>query len=92
MPIRADAMRELLDGGPAVTPLAPAAAYQGACTADETRAPKLDHEEDGVRVYRTPRGLPIVVKRKPGAPLVHAGMYVLGGACEERDELRGSQR
>ncbi|MDQ6635204.1 MAG: insulinase family protein [Gemmatimonadota bacterium] len=43
---------------------------------------RVEREEAGVRVYRTPAGVPILVRRKPGA-LLHAGAYILGGARDE---------
>jgi zinc protease len=75
-----DAMRQLLDDAPradiqvaaVATPEAPAV-HGG---------PRTEREESGVRVYRTPSGVPILVRRKPGA-LVHAGVYVQGGARDE---------
>jgi zinc protease len=51
--------------------------------------PLFDREEAGVRVYRTSEGVPILVKRKPGAGLVHLGVYALGGAAEEGEERAG---
>ena len=35
-----------------------------------------------MHVFRTPAGIPLLVRRKPGA-MVHAGVYVLGGARDE---------
>jgi zinc protease len=40
-------------------------------------------------VYRTAAGVPIVVRRKPGAPLLHAGVYMLGGSSDEPPNLAG---
>ena len=42
----------------------------------------LDREEGGVQIFRTAHGVPVLVRRKPGA-LVHAGAYLLGGARDE---------
>ena len=36
-----------------------------------------------VSVFRAPSGLPILVRRKPGAPIVHLGLYSSGGAAAE---------
>ena len=36
-----------------------------------------------VSVFRTSRGVPILVRHKPGSPVVHLGLYVLGGALDE---------
>lgn len=54
-------------------------------------APRVarEREEAGVHVFRAPDGLPILVRRKAGTPLVHMGLYALGGACDEPPELAG---
>jgi zinc protease len=51
--------------------------------------PEFVREEAGVRVYRSPFGVPILVRRKPGAPLVHFGVYGAGGSCDEAPSLGG---
>ena len=84
----AETMRELLDAKPRVAPLASAAAYRAKAGSGE-RAPSFEREEAGVRVYRTARGVPILVRRKAGAPLVHAGVYAIGGGSEETNEIAG---
>ncbi len=77
----ADAMRALLDAAeeamvePPSLPSVPAPAVH-------TRL-RIERDEAGVRVYRTDAGIPLLVRRKPGA-LVHAGVFAIGGA---RDEL-----
>src|SRR6185312_7738350 len=38
---------------------------------------------------RTEHGVPVLVRLKPGAPLVHAGVYLLGGASDETPEHAG---
>jgi zinc protease len=48
----------------------------------------VTREEAGVRVYHTASGVPILVKRKPGA-LVHAGVLALGGARDEPADRAG---
>lgn len=75
-----DEMRRRLDGAPAaeVEPLAAALPQAPAIHG----GPRAEREESGVRVYRTPSGVPILVRRKPGA-LVNAGVYVQGGARDE---------
>ncbi len=82
----ADAMRALLDATPAAepvevtpTPTAPPAVHSRL---------RIEHEEGGVRVYRTEKGIPILVRRKPGA-LMHAAVYAVGGARDESSELAG---
>jgi zinc protease len=52
-------------------------------------AATFEREEAGVRVYRSGSGLPILVRLKPGAPLVHVGVFALGGASEETEEIGG---
>ena len=52
-------------------------------------SPLRDQEEGGVVVYRTPSGVPILVRRKPGAPLVSIGISAIGGACDEPPEEAG---
>ena len=49
----------------------------------------LEREEATVRVYRTTGGVPILVKARPGAPLVHLGVFAAGGASDETDSVAG---
>jgi zinc protease len=49
----------------------------------------LEREEHGVRVYRTAGGVPVLVRRKRGSPMVHAGVFALGGASEESERDAG---
>ena len=42
-----------------------------------------------ITVFRTPRGVPILVRRKPGAPIVHLGLYARGGTTNETAERAG---
>jgi len=76
----AASMRALLDDAPPavaepaeVAPLAAPAIVTGL---------RPEREEGGVHVFRTETGIPVLVRRKPGA-LVHAGVYVLGGGRDE---------
>ncbi|MGE5731190.1 MAG: M16 family metallopeptidase, partial [Gemmatimonas sp.] len=84
----ADAMRQLLESKPRPAPLAPPAPYQAHAFAAAPE-PTFDHEESGVRVYRTANGMPILVRRKAGSLLVHAGVYALGGVTEEEPSVAG---
>ena len=43
---------------------------------------RIEREVAGVRVYRTDSGVPLLVRRKPGA-LVHAGVFAVGGSRDE---------
>ncbi|MGE5101822.1 MAG: M16 family metallopeptidase, partial [Deltaproteobacteria bacterium] len=84
----AGAMRELLEAKPVPAPLPPAMPYH-AHVLEAAREPTFEREDSGVRVYRTANGTPILVRRKPGSPLVHAGVYVIGGVTEEDPSLAG---
>jgi zinc protease len=84
----ASAMRSLLDNDPRPEPLAPPAPYKAHALPAAPKA-SFEREESGVRVYRTANGVPIVVRRKPGAPLVHVGAYIVGGSSLEDPKLAG---
>ncbi|HEV8496324.1 MAG TPA: pitrilysin family protein [Gemmatimonadaceae bacterium] len=84
----ADVLRDLLEAKPAPAPLPPPIPYQ-AHVIGVASEPTFEREEAGVRVYRTSTGMPILVRRKLGAPLVHAGVYVLGGVIDEEPSAAG---
>jgi zinc protease len=50
---------------------------------------EFERESAGVQVYRTRHGVPILIRHKPGAPIVHIGAWLAGGACEEPDRQAG---
>ncbi len=77
----AAAMRALL-AAPGAAPLAPVPAPKPVAPAPPSRA-SFEREEAGVRVYRTPSNVPILVLRRPGAPLVQLGVHIAGGATDE---------
>ncbi len=81
-------MRALLDRDPRPQPLAPQPAYTARILPSAT-SPQFVREEAGVFEYRTHEGIPIVVRTKPGSPLVHAGAYVVGGTRDEESALAG---
>jgi len=81
-------MRELLDREPRPPELTPPKPYQPHILPAAQR-PAFEREEAGVRVYRTVNGMPILVRRKPGAPLLHVGIYAIGGASDEPAKLAG---
>lgn len=84
----AGAMRTILDGGrPAPLPATPPRVMRP--TPVPTPRPTLEREEGGVRVYRTASGVPILVRRKPGAQVVHTGVVFPGGAVHEGAEHAG---
>jgi zinc protease len=47
------------------------------------RAPTLERSEHGVHVYRMASGVPVLVRIRPNAALVHAGIFAVGGANAE---------
>jgi zinc protease len=49
----------------------------------------FEREEGAVRVYRTTAGVPVLVRRRAGAPITHLGLYTLGGAATEPAHLSG---
>jgi zinc protease len=83
-----DGMRALLDREPRPQPLAAPEPYKARPLPSAAR-PEFEREEAGVRVYRSALGMPILVRRKPGAPLVHIGVYGAGGSCDEKPSSGG---
>ena len=84
----ADAMRKLLRGAPAEPlPVSPPRAATPAVAAPRARPP--EREEAGVRVYRTNTGIPILVRRKPGAQILHLGVFATGGVVHEGADRGG---
>ncbi len=63
-----------------------------------------ERSHGSIDVFRTARGVPILVQQKPGAPIVHLGVYSSGGASLEapheagiatlmaRTSLKGTER
>jgi zinc protease len=45
-----------------------------------------------VHVHHTPRGVPVLVKARPGTPLVNIGVFVRGGAVAEPAHAEGLAR
>jgi zinc protease len=82
-----EAMRELLDASPSEAMPSPPPII-AAATPALTRAPVLERDVGRVRVYRASSGVPILVRRKASA-IVHLGVHILGGACEEPVEYAG---
>lgn len=52
-------------------------------------SPTWERTEQEVAVFRTARGIAVLAKRKPGAPIVHLGAFVQGGACDEAPAQAG---
>jgi len=82
----ADMKRILGEGGsqrlPAIPPRVPVAT-------PSTKVAQLEKEEAGVSVFRTGEGIPILVRKKVGAPMASIGVYILGGAIEEETDQAG---
>jgi zinc protease len=51
--------------------------------------PVFEQQRNGVTVFRTATGIPILVRRKPGAQITHMGAYFAGGAVAEPAEHAG---
>jgi len=54
-----------------------------------TRQAQLERHVGDVAVFRAGSGLPILVRRRPGAPVVHLGLFTSGGAAAEPDTTAG---
>lgn len=50
---------------------------------------QLEATESGVAVYRTVGGLPILVRKRAGAAIVHLGIHAMGGVRDEAAALAG---
>ncbi len=85
--VDAVALHALLDGAsPSTLVPAPRIAESPTVARAVLRAERV---ENGVHVYRTDAGVPILVAPKPGAAIVHLGAYVAGGAVQEGDAESG---
>ncbi len=81
------AMRALLDGG--VNERLAAIPARALSPARRTTRATFDRQESGVLVFRTPNGVPVLVRRKPGAAMAHVALYIAGGCVEEPAHLAG---
>jgi zinc protease len=83
----ADELRqELGRGAPPLEPDTPPAARPARAAPER---PVREREEQGVIVYRTAQGIPILIRQKPGAALASIGVTTLGGACDEDADEAG---
>ena len=80
-----DMKRILGEGG---TERLPAIPRHARATLPEAKLAKLEKEEAGVSVFRADE-IPVLVRRKPGAPMASIGIYIVGGAVEEEPEQAG---
>lgn len=87
----AEAMLHQLEASPRPAALPVSPPFEARDSAAAARPPAFEREVAGVRVYRTTRGLPILVRARhsDGASLVHMGLYVLGGATSEPEQHAG---
>ncbi len=51
--------------------------------------PVRESEDSGVSVFRTPTGVPILVKRKPGSAIAHIALHAVGGAVTDGEAKAG---
>src|SRR6266550_7234553 len=82
----ADMKRILGEGGSERLPVIPP---RTARPESEKKSAELEKEEAGVSVFRTGEGVPILVRRKAGAPIANIGVYIVGGAIEEEVDRAG---
>ncbi len=55
-------------------------------------APTFDSLQHGVHVFRTARGVPLLIKSRPGAPLAHIAVCQCGGSISEPAGTEGLAR
>jgi zinc protease len=82
----ADMKRILGEGGSERLPAIPARAAK---SKPEKKTAELVKKEAEVSVFRTAEGVPVLVRRKEGAPIASIGVYIVGGAIEEEPEHAG---
>ena len=70
-------------------PLAESAKPERATQAPMAGRPALERVESGVHVFRLASGVPVLVKQRSGAPILHAGLFALGGPSAESMEIGG---
>lgn len=84
----AAAIRKRLAGA-APAPLESSAPPERPVSAPAVKAPSPERVEAGVHVFRLASGVPVLVKRRPGSPITHAGVFALGGPSAESVEIGG---
>lgn len=88
-PLGADAaaVRTMLDGArpAALEPAAPATPPKPS----RGNGAAKERVVDGVHIYRTAAGIPILVRPRPGAALAHIGCFIAGGVTAESDRNSG---
>ncbi len=81
-------MKELLFSSVA-TPAALQTEYIVPTAVAVRQRPRVERVSGRVHVFRTTDGIPILVRRMPGSPMMHATVQFLGGAHAEDAELAG---
>src|SRR4051812_27722785 len=81
-----DMKRILGEGGSQRLPAVPS---RTAPPSPPSKPAELEKEEAGVSVFRTSEDVPVLVRRKPGAPMASIGVFIVGGAIEEEKEQAG---
>ena len=82
----ADMKRILGEGGSERLPPIPS---RGTKAIPERKTAELEREEAGVSVFRTGEKVPVLVRRKIGAPIASIAVYIVGGAIEEEPSQAG---
>lgn len=83
----ATAVRRALEAG-RPEPIEATAPSAAAPVAAPTRA-TFERVVDGIHVFRTAHGVPVLVRRRPGAALAHLGCFVAGGVMQETEAEGG---
>ena len=82
----ADMKRILGEGGSQRLPSVPRRKAAKSPAAKPAVAEKV---EAGVSIFRTAEDVPVLVRRKAGAPMASIGVFIVGGAIEEEPEHAG---
>ena len=82
----ADMKRILGEGGSERLPAVPPRTVKQTAS---SKPAAVEKEEAGVAVFRTAADVPILVRRKRGAPMASIGAFIVGGALEEEKETAG---
>ncbi len=64
-------------------------APEGAIATVLPAAASAETQVGAVHVFRTRRGVPILVRRRPGSPIMHLGLYSGVGSARDSDTLAG---
>lgn len=84
----AGALRAGLHAGAAIR-FAPAGTARPVPARTRRMRVELERTVGGIAVFRATSGLAVLVRRRPGTPLVHLGAFIPGGAAPKPDALAG---